>query len=91
MNKVIVYPNEDGGICVVYPAPGCNLSIVEIARKDVPSGVPYLIVDVSELPADHTFFDAFTADFSSPDGYGVGAEAWFKEQQSIQVLEGGAK
>ena len=43
----------------------------EIIKKSVPSGVPYLIIDSSELPADTEFRDAWQADFSNPDGYGA--------------------
>ena len=52
----------------------------EVARKDVPVGVPYKIINHTDLPEDQTFFNAWEADFSNPDGYGIGAEAWFAEQ-----------
>lgn len=78
--RVIIYPNETGGVAVVMPAIECGLSVEDIARKDVPAGVPYMIVDASTLPRDLTFFDAWEADFSAPDGYGVGQEAWFAER-----------
>lgn len=80
MEKYIIYPNQNGGICLVMPTR--ELSVEEIARKDVPSGVPYLFVNRSELPADHQFFEAWEADFNNPDGYGIGAEAWFAEQEN---------
>jgi hypothetical protein len=54
--------------------------VSEIARKDVPAGVPYLIVNASDLPEDRTYRDAWTADFSQPDGIGIGADAWFAER-----------
>jgi len=79
MNQVIVYPNPSGGVAFCYPSP-CGLSAMEIARKDVPVGVPFLLVPADQVPTDHTFFAAFEADFSSPDGYGIGPEAWFAEQ-----------
>ena len=34
----IIYPNDEGGVAVITPAPECGLSIEEIARKDVPAG-----------------------------------------------------
>jgi ribosomal protein S12 len=37
----------------------CGLTIEEIAVKDVPAGVPYKIVDVSDIPEDRTFRDAW--------------------------------
>jgi hypothetical protein len=79
MNQTIVYPREDGGLVFVMPA-NCGLSVAEIARKDVPAGMPYLIVDNDDLPEDRTYIDAWTADFSEPDGYGIGPEAWFAER-----------
>jgi len=76
--KQIIYPNNNGSVTLIVPAEGWNVEVV--ARKDVPAGVPYKIVDSEDLPQDHTFFNAWEADFSSPDGHGIGAEAWFAEQ-----------
>jgi hypothetical protein len=59
MNKRIVYQNDEGGISIIVPA-DCGLSIEEIAAKDVPAGKAYNIVDVSEIPTDRTFRDAWT-------------------------------
>lgn len=62
--KLIIYPNDNGGICILTPAPECGLSIEEIAAKDVPAGKPYKIIDAADVPADRTFRNAWTADFS---------------------------
>ncbi len=59
MNQRIIYPNEDGGVSIIIPAPECGLTIEEIAAKDVPAGTPYKIVDVSDIPSDRTFRDAW--------------------------------
>jgi hypothetical protein len=80
--QVIIYPQENNSIALVVPAPQCPIPVQEIARKDVPQGVPFLIVDSSELPQEEEYFNAFEADFSNPDGHGIGAEAWFAEQGS---------
>lgn len=80
MNQIIIYPNNSGGVALIIPVVECGLTIEEIARKDVPAGVPYKIVNEADLPADHTFFDAWEADFSNPDGHGIGHDAWFAEQ-----------
>jgi len=69
--NLIIYKTDEGGVAVIIPAPECSLLIEEIAKKDVPTGVPYLIIDSSELPADREFRDAWQADFSNPDGYGA--------------------
>lgn len=79
MNSLIIFPNDNGGVVFCYPAE-CGLTIQEIARKDVPEGKPFLIVPDEQVPKDHTFFEAFEADFSNPHGYGIGADAWFAEQ-----------
>lgn len=57
----IIFPNEDGGISVLIPAPGISQNR---ALQDVPSGKPYLIVDVADIPEDRTFRNAWTADFT---------------------------
>ncbi len=59
MNQRIIYPNDDGGVSIIIPAPDCGLSIEEIALKDVPKGKPYKIVDVSDIPSDRTFRNAW--------------------------------
>jgi hypothetical protein len=80
MSQIILYPSDTGSLCFVMPCHDCGLPIGEIARKDVPPGKPFLVVDVSDLPADYQYKYAWTADFSEPDGYGIGADAWFAEQ-----------
>ena len=59
MNKRIIYKNDEGKISIIVPA-DCGLTIEEIAVKDVPTGKAYNIVDVSEIPTDKTFRDAWT-------------------------------
>lgn len=59
MNQRIIYPSDDGGVSIIIPAPECGLSIEQIALKDVPEGKPYKIVDVSDIPSDRTFRNAW--------------------------------
>jgi hypothetical protein len=59
MNQRIIYPTDDGGVAVIVPAAECGLSIEKIAAKDVPAGKPFQIVDVSDIPADRTFRNAW--------------------------------
>ena len=82
MNKIIVYENaENNNLAFVMPAPNCGLSVEEIARKDVPAGVAYKIIDYDLFPWEQQqFMDAWETDFSNPDGYGIGHDAWFAEQ-----------
>jgi hypothetical protein len=57
----IIYPNDDDGIAVVVPTPGIEQTE---ALRAVPTGKPYLIVDVTDIPADRTFRAAWQADFT---------------------------
>ena len=59
MNQRIIYPTDDGGVAIIIPAVECGLTIEEIAAKDVPAGKPFKIVDVSDIPTDRTFRDAW--------------------------------
>jgi hypothetical protein len=59
MNERIIYPTDEGGVAIIVPAPECGLTVEEIAAKDVPAGKPYQIVDVSEIPSDRTFRNAW--------------------------------
>lgn len=59
MNHRIIYGREDGGVTIIVPAADCGLTIEQIAAKDVPPGRPFKIVDVSEIPTDRTFRDAW--------------------------------
>ena len=70
MNKRIIYKTPDG-VAVVIPA-DCDLTIEEIAAKDVPTGLPYKIVDASGIPTDRSqreMWDVDEADLTD----GVGA------------------
>ena len=63
MEKRIIYPTENGGVAVIIPAPDWlaqpGNSIEKLAQKDVPPGVPYQIVDVSDLPSEPGTRDAW--------------------------------
>ena len=81
MNQRIIFKNNNGSISIIIPTPDCLQShtIKEIAAKDVPLGKPYKIVDVSEIPSDRTFRDAWDIDESELiDGVG-GAITSFNE------------
>jgi len=106
MNKRIIYPNDEGGVSILIPAPEARKQVLVseaitelvkhdavfdedgkeispayeetviitpavyrdetdqefaewIAAKDVPAGKPFQIVDVSDIPEDRTFRDAW--------------------------------
>lgn len=71
MTKRIIFPHADG-IAVIIPDPNNGIEPRHIANRDVPVGAPYLIIDVTDVPEDRTFRAAWTADFSTPDGVGLG-------------------
>jgi len=50
----IIYQNESGGVAVIVPT-----GSVELALKDVPPGVPYEIVEATDIPSDRYFRDAW--------------------------------
>jgi hypothetical protein len=63
MPKRIIYPTDDGGVAIIVPAPEWlsqeGNTIELLAVKDVPEGKPYKIVDVSDIPTDRTFRNAW--------------------------------
>lgn len=53
----IIYQNSEGGVSVIHPTG--ELSIEEVAAKDVPEGVAYEIVEDDAIPSDRTFRNAW--------------------------------
>lgn len=50
--QVIIYPNDEDGVSIITPSPKSELTIDEIAAKDVPDGKPFEIINDSILPWD---------------------------------------
>jgi len=57
MNQRIIYPNDEGGVAIVIPSG--EVSIEEVISSAVPTGKPYKVVDVSDIPTNRTFRDAW--------------------------------
>jgi hypothetical protein len=55
----IIYQNSEGGVSVIHPTG--ELSIEEVAAKDVPAGVAYEIVEDDAIPSDRFFRNAWVA------------------------------
>jgi hypothetical protein len=71
MEKRIIYQNDNGGVAVVIPC-DCGMAIEEIAAKDVPTGKPYKIVDVVDIPSDRSARDLWVvAETDLTDGVGA--------------------
>lgn len=60
-DKRIIYPNDEGGVCVVVPAPtdDPDFTIEILASKVVPEGKPFKIINVEDVPSDRTFRNAW--------------------------------
>ena len=59
-DKRIVYVQDNGNLAIVIPADNCDLTVEQIRDKDVPAGKTSYIIDVSEVPTDRTFRNAWT-------------------------------
>jgi hypothetical protein len=71
MEQRIIYKTADG-VAVIIPAPNCGLTIEQIAAKDVPTGKPYKIVYVEDIPSDRTERDLWDVDEADlTDGVGA--------------------
>ena len=74
----IVYLQDDGVVAIITPIlkdinPETNKvwTVEEIAKKDVPTGYKYKIVEDSDIPTDRTFRGAWTvAESNLTDGVG---------------------
>jgi hypothetical protein len=72
MNRII-YKTTDGGVAVIVPSDEAlnKYGIEAIAKKDVPAGQPYKIVDAADVPSDRTFRNAWEVDEATlTDGVG---------------------
>ena len=68
--KVIIFQQESG-IAVMIPTG--VFSDEETAKKDVPTGVKYKIIDHTDLPKEFDFRNAWEYDFDKNGHDGVGA------------------
>jgi len=59
--KIIIYKRPGDEVSVVTPAPEYLLkhTIEECVAKDVPQEADYKIIDISEIPQDRTFRNAW--------------------------------
>ena len=80
--RILYKHSADGVVSVIVPAPKILLEInpdtgqlwtvEDIAKKDVPTGYKYKIVEDSEIPTDRSFRDAWTVDETDlTDGVGA--------------------
>jgi len=67
MDQIVIYEREGGGVSVLYPSANCGLTLDEIIRRDVPSGVRYKKISRDDMPADREYREAWTFDFSDAE------------------------
>ena len=71
--KRIIYKNTDNTVSIIIPTPDALqfMTVEQIAKKDVPTGYKYKIVNVSEISSDREFRNAWTIDEAElTDGVG---------------------
>ena len=59
-DKRIIYPNDDGGVSIVSPSPNSSLTLAQLVARTVPTGKSHQIVNVSDIPSDRTYRNAWT-------------------------------
>ena len=71
MAKKIIYKAENGILSVITPVVNNLMTIEDIAKKDVPTGLPYKIIEDTDLPSSREFRNAWTiVDDELTDGVG---------------------
>ena len=69
-----IYKNPDNSVGIIIPSDEALaiFGLEKILEKDVPSGLPYWMVEDSVILTDRTFRSAWEIDenFGEPDGFG---------------------
>jgi len=63
MTQAIIFTNDNGGVSTCIPTG--EISIDAVLTKDVPAGRGARIVNLTDLPRDNDFYDAWEMDASS--------------------------
>lgn len=74
MNQAIIYAQDNGVVAIISPTQEALdlYGINAIAKKDVPSGKPYKIVDATIIPTDRSLRNSWTVDTADlTDGVGA--------------------
>ena len=76
MNQVIIYKQANGVLAIIRPTEEALAiyGIEAIAKKDVPHGLPYKIIDASDIPEDRSQRNLWAVDDADLTD-GVGAES----------------
>jgi hypothetical protein len=63
MSQAIIFTNDNGGVSTCIPTG--EISIDAVLTKDVPAGRGARIVNLTDLPRDNDFYDAWEMDATS--------------------------
>jgi hypothetical protein len=63
MTQAIIFTNDNGGVSTCVPTG--EISIDAVMTKDVPAGRGARIVNLTDLPRDNDFYDAWEMDATS--------------------------
>lgn len=79
--KVVIFEQNDGSVAILYPVTECIdiYGIDALAKKDVPPGLQYWIVDAESVPTDRAYRDAWRIDHAAmgwPHGFGCAASTF---------------
>lgn len=58
-DKRILFNTDQGELAIVIPAPDSGLTLEKVIEKCVPKGKSYKVIDISDMPIDWTFRDAW--------------------------------
>jgi len=75
--KKIIFKNNDNTVGIITPARQALITfgIKAIAKKDTPEGLPYWIVDDSEIPTDRSMRNAWFIDDDAGEPNGIGSKS----------------
>lgn len=78
---------NDNGIKILNPVLK-DLDIIVLGEKDVPAGLPFILVKEEDLPSEPQ--ETWEVDFSQPDGYGLSPSEFklkYPELKNMGVIE----
>lgn len=58
----IIYLDKNKKVGLLMPSPNWKGTMEELAKKDVPTGLKFKVVEDSVIPTDFTFSDAWEVD-----------------------------
>ena len=56
--RVIWTDSVTGYVCTLTPSDNCKKTVEEIAKKDVPEGETYYILNTTDVPTDNIYWEA---------------------------------